>query len=284
MRLLVNELSSARCAEIERRMLPGQSSRVGFLAPGDELTAIIARDERTCAERGITPEQIADRLETLVGRAGRRVSLALRHHTRKDEIDGLLHGTGRGVRLEGFKITGLQSRGRQECPFEDDAGSRCASFIYAGAEYNVEHLGSNHAIKFSGLLIHLARDHHFFEGSVRYRLEPADAIDVLALESNVNYAPTYASETCWQPVMATADAYEKVKQRSVIDVSIEDALAVFDVAPGIRIYWKGARCVLIAEREHSLKRAIVIDGVKWRAERIRRGTYVYARGVDTYVV
>lgn len=284
MPILVGDLSPERIAQIEHRMLPGQSSRIGFLTQGERLADIIARDEKTCADRGITPRQIADRLETLVGRAKRRVGLALRRRERGDEVDGFMNGRGGGVLLEGFRITGIHYRGLQDCPFEETRGATCEPFIYSAGNYSIEHVDTKREIRFPGLIIHLAREHHFFEGSVTYRLEPSEAIDVLGLERDVDYTPKYATQTIWHGVMATGDPYEKVKKRSVIDVSIDDARQVVEVVPGIRIYVKESRCVLIAEREYLLEEPLLVDGTAWPAERFRPGTCVYARGEERYVL
>lgn len=284
MPLLIGDLSAERIAHIEHRMLPGQSSGIGFLTQGERLADIIARDETTCAVRGISPRQIADRLETLVGRAKRRVLLALRRGERGDEVEGFMNGRGGGVLLEGFRITGIQYRGLQACPFEDTTGATCEPFIYSASNYCIEHVDTKRQIRFPGLIIHLAREHHFFEGSVTYRLEPSDAIDVLGLERDVDYAPKYATEAIWHGVMATGDPYEKVKKNSVVDVSIDDAREVVEVVPGIRIYVKESRCVLIAEREHLMEEPLLIDGTTWPAERFRPGTCVYARGKERYVL
>jgi hypothetical protein len=182
----------------------------------------------------------------------------------------------RGATVDGFWIASVEYRGFQECPFENNAGTRCERFRYAHSDYSIENLDTKRAIHFPGLIIHLVDDHHFFEGSVTYRLEPADAIDTLALKP-VDSRAVYRTEKCWVPVMATGDPHDKV--------SIEDAREMVEVAPGIRIYSKGERCVLIAEREHVLDAPLVFDGLPLlRAQRIRRGTYVYARGENTYVV
>jgi hypothetical protein len=195
-----------------------------------------------------------------------------------------MNGRGGGVLLEGFRITGIQYRGLQDCPFDETRVGTCKPFIYSAGNYCVENVETKREIRFPGLIIHLAREHHFFEGSVTYRLEPSEAIDVLGLERDVDYAPTYVTETCWHVVMATGDPYEKVKKTSVVDVSIDDVRQIVEVVPGIRIYVKESRCVVIAEREHLLDEPMLIDGTTWPAERFRPGTYVYARAKERYVL
>lgn len=272
MRILISDLSLDRIGQIERRMQAGRASTIGFLGKNDRLSTVVARDERACTKRKITPEQIADRLETLVGRATRRVMLQIAQHAWNDEITGLLNGKGQGVVLEGFRITGTQYRDFQECPYENNAGISCEAFLYACSDYAIENVETKRTIQFPGLLIHLARDHHFFEGSVSYRLEPSDAIETLGLERGVNYAPVYVNETRWRIVSSGAG------------VTTDGAREVIRLAPGIRIYRKGGRCILVAEREHVLTKELEVDGVLWGETTIKPGTYVYAVETEKYVV
>ena len=281
----LQELSANQIAEIERRMRPGASSQGGFLANREQLAKVIARDEEACAKRGISPEQIADRLETLVGRADRRVSLALAigDQDARSMIDGFMNDEGEGVSIEGFRITGHHFRGLQECPFSDE----CERSPYACANYTLIQLQSSRAITFPGLIFHLIRDHHFFEGDVPYRLDPGRAIDALELRPGIDYAPIYATETCWRPSSFTSNTYEKAIQHPVFRSQLfdpEDARNVFDLAPGVRILWNGEMCIASADREHVVDAPLVIAGVTWPAMRLYKGTTIYVVEDDTYVV
>lgn len=53
-------------AELEKRMRPGAWSEGGFLGPTESLEAIVAQDDQTLRELGITYEGIADALEKVL--------------------------------------------------------------------------------------------------------------------------------------------------------------------------------------------------------------------------
>ena len=44
---------------------------------------------------------------------------------------------------------------------------------------------------FPGLIIHLIREHNFFEGSLKYRVEPEQIIKLLELEPGHDYTPQF---------------------------------------------------------------------------------------------
>jgi hypothetical protein len=52
--------------ELERRMRPGAWSDDGFLGETESLSEVLARDERTLAELGITCDELADDLALLI--------------------------------------------------------------------------------------------------------------------------------------------------------------------------------------------------------------------------
>src|SRR5512143_752038 len=99
MHLLISELSPDRLARIERRLRPGAASATGFLAPGERLAAVIARDAETLRALRVTPEQIADRLESIAGAAYRLSDLARRGRLQLDQaaLDGFRHRAGPGI-------------------------------------------------------------------------------------------------------------------------------------------------------------------------------------------
>ena len=62
-------LSVDQIQRIEARMRPGSLSESGFLAPHESLAQVVQRDLETLRELGLTPDHIADRLESIIGAA-----------------------------------------------------------------------------------------------------------------------------------------------------------------------------------------------------------------------
>jgi hypothetical protein len=52
--------------ELERRMRRGAWSERGFLGRRERLDDVLARDRQTLLELGITPEELANKLESLI--------------------------------------------------------------------------------------------------------------------------------------------------------------------------------------------------------------------------
>ena len=144
---------------LQERLKPGQLSTSGFLAPDEDLRSVIMRDNQTLKTLKITHEQIANRLEGLIVKAIKEWDVG-----REEEI----------IIENAFKIGAKYYQVKQFCPFD----SKCP---YASKNFVIENLKTRHKIIFSELIIHLIRDHHFFEGNVRYRLDPSEVVQLLQL-------------------------------------------------------------------------------------------------------
>jgi hypothetical protein len=185
-KLYLKDLNPGQIAKIEARMRPRQFSVKGFLGQTEGLREVVERDDATLKKHGITHEQIADRLESLVEQA------------KQNEGDDLIEGK--------YKVKSLHYRGVQTCPFYDigDCGSdnrdifitKCNTKKPSGIKGMIQRV-INPAlreteeidrIEFPGLIMHLIRDHHFFEGDTPYRLNPEDAIRVLEIKPGVDYS------------------------------------------------------------------------------------------------
>ena len=82
MAILLSDLSLARVEAIEARMRPGVFSQIGFLDAHERLLDVIRHDEIACQKLGISPEQIGDRIESIVGKGYRLADLAERGRSR----------------------------------------------------------------------------------------------------------------------------------------------------------------------------------------------------------
>jgi len=303
MKILLSDLTRAQVEGIEGRMRPGVASGIGFLDARERLLEVVRRDYLVCRRLGISPTQIADRMESIVGKAYRLADLARRGKISLplDAVRGMTEGHGTGIVVEErFCVTGQHWLGVQECPFEDQKGEPCKSLDYANADLCIENLDPRsvvHRIQswfgfrdsrvvFPGLAIHLIRDHHFFEGSVRYRVDPGNVAAVLEIEVGVDYAPRRATEATWRFIEGTGDAYDSLEPvfREHFGRCMNDCDEVIELAEGVRIYVKGDTCSVIAEREHALGEGLVVRGAEWGAPVIHRGTSVCQRFQTSYVV
>lgn len=87
--------------------------------------------------------------------------------------------------------------GSQTCPFNNLSDKDIKSGSY---DFTVENIKTNDIIKFSSLIAHLIRDHHFCEGDTPQRLDPEYGIKVFELKPNVNYEPVIETEYVWNYV------------------------------------------------------------------------------------
>lgn len=143
---------------IEEDLLkPGRLSQAGFLGEDERLIEVIAADEVTLKKLGITFEQVADRIEYFI--------IAVNYPTNKPKIVDSI-----------YEVTGTSWRGMQECPWGDRGE-------YSNMDFQIKNTKTGESILFPGLIVHLIRKHHFFEGKKSsYRVEPKRVIEVLGIK------------------------------------------------------------------------------------------------------
>lgn len=137
--------AEAAIENFEAEFYPGKSSASGFLAPGEHLNEIIARDKATCERLGFTPKKIGEAIELLLKEGG---------------------GVTFTVRKESY-------RGKQESPFDGK------EYPFSNVDFTITNNETGESFSGPGLIVHLLKDHSFFEGSVRHRVNPEKAIKVL---------------------------------------------------------------------------------------------------------
>lgn len=254
--LYIDDMSETAIAQLEEKMRPGKSSRAGFLGPDESLREVIEGDLATLNKLGITPKQIADRLETIIGKALRLRDLK----TRTSELSNYFVVEGKfSVNMQGYL-------GMQECPFRD-IGDMCGS---GSRDYEIYNEDTDEQIFFPALIIHLIRDHHFFEGNTMYRLDPAKAVNVLEIEPGVDYTPQFTSEFVWRQGSSTPNIDENFLNS---DTLIQSAEKHIEIAPGVDCYVKENKAVIVARQEHALGERFLLDGneLDLYAGRIRQG-------------
>jgi hypothetical protein len=155
-------------------MRPGRFSDAGFLANHERLVDVIAHDMQVVAGLSVTPEQIGDCLQSIADDAFGT------ERERVARLNRLVSPPGVLVRGR-YRVVGTAYLGEQTCPFEDDHGKPCEDLTYACFDFALRDIETGMELSFPGLAIHLIRDHHFFEGTVPYRVDPARAVAILGL-------------------------------------------------------------------------------------------------------
>ena len=192
--------------ELEERMRPGACSEKGFLWPTESLEAVIDHDNQTLIRLGVSHDQIADALEHILQRLQddrdwereAKCEAPDLYHPRSIPHYGLgnLPATDVGY-LVGSKHQLLiqQYRGWQDCPWgcPIDAGASSFDFLILNRQ-------SGKFVTGPGLIVHLIRKHHFFEGlGTPFRLDPARAVEVLELTGH----PASADRGVWRGARGT---------------------------------------------------------------------------------
>lgn len=152
--------------ELEIRMQPGAYSMQGFLGAGEKLQEVIAHDRDTLKEHDLDYEDLAGGLESLLN-----VAVDMR---KEELIVGL------------FEIRVKKFRGYQLCPWsqeEDDKQCSAGGGVqYGSLNWEIKNRKINLGLSGPGLIVHLIRDHHFFEGIASpYRVDPLQLARLLEL-------------------------------------------------------------------------------------------------------
>jgi hypothetical protein len=157
---------------IEKVMRPGQLSKEGFLNATEKLYDIYEKDDETLKRLGITYNQIADKLDDII-----QAYKEIEEYSERYIQEPFKHNN--------LFVTCDCYFGYQECPFGCAQELRELHKEYkiaqASLDFKVTNEITKESIFFSELHRHLIRDHHFFEGHTKYRLDPEQCIKVLEL-------------------------------------------------------------------------------------------------------
>ncbi len=189
-------------------MRPGAYSQAGFLGPHESLEAVIARDTHTLDILDISFEQIADTLEYILQSAvDQNDSLAHENRQELERRKKLIFGcfgehfpnlvepgtiphfsvnhlpdVNLGYLVgKNLQVFYVQYRGFQPCPWG------CAESDWGCYDFLVINRRSGLFFSAPGLIVHLIRGHHFFEGlKSPYRVSPTKAALTLGLLTRAN--------------------------------------------------------------------------------------------------
>lgn len=156
-------------AFIEASMRPGKLSEGGFLGKDEKLVDVLRADNETVMRLGLTHEKIADRIEYFI-----------------NAVNTAQGFQGEGKLVDGkYLVGGKAYRGFQECPWGDtDTGMIGGKFMaYSCFDLYVRNQEIGEQLNFPGGIVHLIREHHFYEGRQSpYRVDPEKAVRVLDIK------------------------------------------------------------------------------------------------------
>lgn len=197
--------------QLAARMRPGRLSGKGFLGPDESLADVIAGDDRTLRQLGISHEQIAAALEELLVAAGRMedampwpqrstrsVNFPNLYQPETVPVFDLAHlpPLDQGILVGHWQVFWLRWRGLQECPwgcgwtttagFTDQVRQELSMAYF---DFMIVNRRTGDTVTGPGLIVHLIRRHHFFEGlQSPYRADPVRLIRVLELRPDPLWA------------------------------------------------------------------------------------------------
>jgi hypothetical protein len=145
-------------------MRPGAFSRTGFLGQHERLSDVIAADAETLQKLKLSYEAIASRLDALIAAA--KASPANRASLGELECRVQIY--------QGFQI----------CPWAPvPARAQCSAgqgVRHGSIDWSIVNLRTGEEVKGPGLVVHLIRDHHFFEGVMSpNRVDPSRLARIL---------------------------------------------------------------------------------------------------------
>lgn len=270
-------------SDLEQQMRPGALSEEGFLGFDECLDDVISKDNETLRSLGLTHQQFADRLETLIQKAHR-----LMHDYRgRDSYWKIVE---KGLLVESkYHVSWKTYMGYQGCPFGCADRAETLEFrrmALSDTDYIISNNDTGESIFFSELHLHLIRDHLFFEGNTKYRLDPETCARVLDINPGVVYTPSYMHKEYWvsnggfcSSSCRTVDDYLRspyvgVEERGFIKSSVP-----VNVGEDLYVLSNGEELLIVSVR--SCKREVEIEGIPvWD---LSQGLYMYKKHTFKWV-
>ena len=183
--------------ELETRMRPGAYSIGGFLGISESLEAVLRQDELTLLNAGLTYESLTKQVEEIIDDALKQKhamlfgNLQQLREREKISIPWRKSNTVPIFSIDNLPVTNIgflvnnkyqvffaQWRGFQDCPWN------CKQPNWGSFDFLLLNRQTGEYIIAPGLIVHLIREHRFFEGRESpYRVDPFKLAQVLELVS-----------------------------------------------------------------------------------------------------
>lgn len=179
------QLSQDELKTIEARMYPGKYSNAGFLQLDEKLHDVYLDDKQFLENCGITYDQIAGRLTTII-----------------EEYYICVNQTKNNVCVveDKYLVSSVSYMGAQECTFQNKSlDKKYHGYEYGCTDMTISNSETGKKISFNTLLPHMIKYHHFFESpKSEHRLDPKNVIELFNLLPGVDYSPKYQDAYRWQ--------------------------------------------------------------------------------------
>jgi hypothetical protein len=161
------EPSAVPIGELERRMRPGGFSQVGFLDQRERLEDVLAMDRQTMLGLGLDFARLAAGLDEL--------------------LDAAESSPRRATRIGKLDVSVDLTTGFQICPWSPDPHrGQCTAgggVRHASLTWKIRNRTTGDELRGPGLIVHLIRDHGFFEGrGSPSRVDPRRLAELLELD------------------------------------------------------------------------------------------------------
>ena len=192
----LDEYESGQHNELENRMRPGAYSVKGFLGSNESLEQVLLQDQFTLRNIPLTYESLVKGIEQIIGTALKQKHELLGNLQELQERENTSIAWPESSTLPLFSIDSLPSikvgflvddkfqvffhqwRGFQNCPWN------CKQPEWGSFDFLLLNRQTGEYMIAPGLIVHLIREHHFFEGQESpYRVDPFKLVQVLELVS-----------------------------------------------------------------------------------------------------
>lgn len=208
-------LTETECSIVQETMRSDEFSEACFLGKEELLQNRIDQDRAALASTGITTKQIADilnsvltvfRNETEPRGALIRAAPSEKSSNSAREKESNIEVPNWWVRRETnkrwrvatirkqenrFRLVGSLYAGCQECPYSClDRFSACRNVLIGDCDLCIQREdASGKKLEFGALLVHLIKEHEFFEGKdVLYRLDPLHIVEFFDMVPGCDYS------------------------------------------------------------------------------------------------
>ena len=154
----LKEINKVSIEELEKTMRPDEDSQAGFLGEDESFLDVLAEDNETIKEYGITHQDIARKLFTVT-----------------KALDFVMAGLEFEYGGQKFRVEGKFTKGMQHSPFKDKTGS--------SHDVILTNLETEKTITFSRLHPDMIHRYGFYEGQgTSYRLDPKEVIEIFGVK------------------------------------------------------------------------------------------------------